>query len=67
MFRAYPDTGTGMSEESFNLFAIRGLTRGDGELEIEPRSPDSLSIRLPLRHRSHYKEIFDKDRFDCRC
>ena len=49
--RAYPDTGTGTSEDAFNLLAIRGPTCGEGMPGIEPGSSDPQSSPLPLRHR----------------
>ena len=49
--RAYPDTGTGTSEDAFNLLAIREPTRGEGKPKIEPGSSDPQSSPLPLRHR----------------
>ena len=46
-----PDTGTGTSEDVFNILAIRGPTRGEGMPGIEPGSSDPQSSPLPLRHR----------------
>ena len=54
----YPDTGTGTSEDVFNLLAIKGPTRGDRMPGIEPGSPDLQSTPLPLCHNggwTHYK------------
>ena len=48
--RAYPETGTGTSEDVFNFLAIRGPTRGEGKLGLEPGSSDPQSSPLPLRH-----------------
>ena len=53
--RTYPDTGTGTSEDVFNILAIRGPTRGDVMLGIEPGSSDPQSSPLPLRHRGGHK------------
>ena len=48
--RACPDTGTGTSEDVFNLLAIRGPTRrGEGKPRIEPGSPYPRSSPLPLK------------------
>ena len=58
--RAYLDTGTGTSEDVFNLLAIRGPTRGEGKPGIEPGSSDPKSSPLPLRHRGGhdlYEEV----------
>ena len=49
--RAYPDTGTGTSEDLFSILAIKGPTRGEGKPGIEPGSSDPQSSPLPLRHR----------------
>ena len=48
---AYPDTGTGTSEDVFNLLAIRGSTHGEGMPGIETGSSDPQSSPLPLRPR----------------
>ena len=69
MCRAYPDTGTGTSEDVFYLLAIRGPTSGEGNPGIEPGSSDPQSSPLPLRHRGgvslgkrcFHKLIEDKD------
>ena len=49
--QAYPDTGTGTSEDVFYLRAIRGPTRSEGKPGIKPGSSDPQSSPLLLRHR----------------
>ena len=49
--RAYPDIGTWMSEDVFNLLAIRGPICGEAMPGIDPGSSDPQSSPLPLRHR----------------
>ena len=49
-YRAYPDTGTGMSVDVFNFLAIRGSISDGGVPEIKPGSPDQQPSPLPLRH-----------------
>ena len=48
--RAYHDTGSGTSEDIFNLLAIRAHTRW-GYTENQPGSPNPQSSLLLLRHR----------------
>ena len=51
-----PDTGTGTSEDVFNLLAIRGPIHVEGKPGIEPGSSDPQSSPLPLRHRGGLKQ-----------
>ena len=44
--RAYPDTGTGTSEDVFYLLAIRGPTCSEGKPGIDP----DLPIKSPARY-----------------
>ena len=50
VYRAYPYTGTGTSEDVFYLLATRGPTRSESYPGIEPGSPDPQSSSLPIRH-----------------
>ena len=54
--RAYPDTGTRMSEDTFHLLAIRGPTRGEGKLGFEPGLSDPQFSPLPLRHHGGHQD-----------